>query len=245
LPLALGSLSRTSARWEARRTRIKRRLIDVAVQRAGIRSVADLGGVWAVDGKYLFHALDSGPMDRAVMVDTHPSEAFLARARAYPQLEVIEGNFGDRATAVRVGPTDAVILFDVLLHQVRPDWDEVLEMYARQTRCLIVFNQMWTGGPRTVRLLDLGRDEYLRNVPASEFHEEALDRLDEIAIDHGRPWRDVHHIWQWGIVRSDLESRVADLGFEQMHHRSAGRFAGLPHVDEHGWVWVRARAGRS
>ena len=40
----------------------------------------------------------------------------------------INANFGDRNIAERIGKIDAILLFYVLLHQVKPDWDEILEM---------------------------------------------------------------------------------------------------------------------
>ena len=65
----------------------------------------------------------------------------------------------------QVGRVDAIFLFDVLLHQVAPDWDTILEMYAKNVRVFGIYNQQWTGADTTVRLLDLGEEEYFRNVP--------------------------------------------------------------------------------
>jgi hypothetical protein len=105
---------------------IKLRVIDAAFERGDVRSVADLGGVWAVDGGYTFHALERHEPERAVLVDESVTPATAERARRHPQLEIVEGGFGDPAIAERVGRVDAVIMFDVLLHQVDPDWDEVM-----------------------------------------------------------------------------------------------------------------------
>ena len=85
-----------------------------------------------------------------------------------------------------VGDVDAVILYDVLLHQVRPDWNEVLRMYAPRTRHFIVYNQQWVKGPDTVRLVDLGKDEYFRSVPAGSAgfrsYVDLFDNLDQPAL---------------------------------------------------------------
>jgi hypothetical protein len=192
-----------------------------------------------VDGDYLFHAVERHGIDRAVEVDTHPTPGFKRRAASHPQVELIEGNFGARSSAEAVGEIDAVLLYDVLLHQVDPDWDEILALYGERARCLLVFNQQWIGGDETVRLLDLGREEYLANVPLSEFHETALEHLDEVHPTHGRPWRDVHHIWQWGITDSDLEAKAADLGFKRAFGEDVGNFPGLANFRNRAFLFVR------
>jgi hypothetical protein len=219
--------------------RAKLRLIDRACEDYDVRSLAELGGCWGVDGDYLFHALDQHEIERAVEVDTHPTEGFKARAAGRPQVELIESNFGAPESAERVGEVDAIVLYDVLVHQVAPDWDEVLAMYAPRARCLVILNQQWVGGEKTVRLLDLGPEAYLTNVPMREFHRSVLDRLDEVHPVHGRPWRDVHHIWQWGITDADLETKASELGFRRAFYQDVGRFPGLPNFRNRGFIFVR------
>lgn len=217
-------------------------LIDTAARLKGFESIADLGGVWGVEGGYLFHALDRYPLKRAVMIDTHPTPTFLAKAAKYPQLEVIKGNFGDPAISARAGAVDAVLFFDVLLHQVRPNWDEVLAMYA-QARCLIIYNQQWTGPGDVVRLFDLGEAEYFRNVPHKRSHPAYNDlfrKLDQPHPDHnGRLWRDVHHVWQWGISDAALEAKATALGYRLEFKKNYGRFGRLPQFENHGFVFVK------
>src|SRR5437016_12262854 len=100
----------------------KRELIDLACDRFQIRSFADLGGVWGVEGGYTFYALHRGDIDKAFLVDTD----FTARVREQqaprPALQLIEGNFGSEETIKQIGNVDAVMFFDTLLHQVDPDW---------------------------------------------------------------------------------------------------------------------------
>lgn len=131
-------------------------LIDRAFTSCRIESFADLGAVWGVEGAYTFRALDKYPVKEAVLVDGRITPTVAARANSYPQLRVIEGNFGDQEIADKVGNVDALFLFDVLLHQVSPDWDTILDMYAKNVRCLLIYNQQWIGSTTTVRLLDLG-----------------------------------------------------------------------------------------
>jgi hypothetical protein len=235
-------LTRVEKPIAARRMRrAKFDLIDRACDEHGARSIAELGGCWRVDGDYLFRAVEHHGIDRAVEVDTHPTEGFKRRAAEHPQVELVEGNFGTPEAAERVGEVDAVVFFDVLLHQVAPDWDEVLAMYAPHTRVFVILNQQWTRGEKTIRLHDLGRDEYLRNVPERDFHLSVVDKLDEIHPVHERPWRDVHHIWQWGITDADLEAKAAELGFSRVFYEDIGRFPGLENFRNRGFIFVRDR----
>ena len=64
---------------------------------------ADLGGVWGVEGAYTFHALDKHRVRDAVLVDTHLTPTVVARAKSYPQLRLINGNFGSQAVVDEVG----------------------------------------------------------------------------------------------------------------------------------------------
>jgi hypothetical protein len=216
-------------------------MIDHAFSTLGIESFADLGGVWKVEGAYTFHGLDNHPIKDAALVDTNLTPTVVDRAKSYPQLRLIDGNFGNQVLADKVGTVDAVFLFDVLLHQVSPDWDAILEMYAKNVRAFVIYNQQWTGS-ETVRLLDLGEKEYFRNVPRTRYHKayrNLFKKLDEIHPDHDRPWRDVHHIWQWGITDADLESTVDQLGFNLVYKKNCGRFGKLPNFENHAFIFSR------
>src|SRR3712207_8336532 len=46
--------------------------------------------------------------------------------------------------SMQVQGVDAVFFFDVLLHQVRPHWDEVLNLYSA-AKVVVIYNQQWTG----------------------------------------------------------------------------------------------------
>jgi hypothetical protein len=217
-------------------------LIDYAFKAEKLTSFADLGGIWGVEGGYTFHALDKHPVSKGVLVDTHPTEITTKKSKNYPNLQLIQGNFGSVDVARQVGPVDAIFLIDVLLHQVRPDWNQVLEIYAQQCRCLIIYNQQWIGSDSTVRLLDLGEDEYFNNVPhkreAKPYHD-LFQKLDQKHPDHDRPWRDVHHIWQWGITDDDLEKAAEKLGFRLLLKKNCGRFAQLKNFENHAFVFAK------
>jgi hypothetical protein len=222
--------------------RSKLDLIDLAMQRLGARTFADLGGVWGVEAGYTFYALSRGAT-AGVLVDTHPTATVLDKARAYPQLRVIHGNFGAEAVVAEVGQIDAVFLFDTLLHQVDPDWDRVLELYAARAKCLLIYNQQWVGPGRAVRLLDLGEEEYFRNVPHAPDevpYAGLFAKLDTPHPDHGgRLWRNVHNIWQWGVTDADLLGKMQDLGFRFRFFVNDGQFAHLKNFENHAFVFSR------
>lgn len=218
---------------------IKLRAIDAAFAGGRVKSVADLGGVWAVDGGYSFYALKTHRPERAVLVDESVTAATRERARNHPQLEIVEGSFGDPAIAERVGAVDAVILFDVLLHQVAPDWDEIMAMYAARARHLIIVQPQYVAGDETIRLVDLGRERYLEIVPDVPEHHEMWDRLDEYLPDRGRKYRDIHNIWQWGITDADLRRRAEELGLEEIHYEDGGVWQDRVAFGNHAFVFRR------
>ena len=233
-----GFLRRSNARPDPELGELKLRAIDYALARFGGRSVADLGGVWGVDAAYSFYALERHRLDCVVICDDDFTPAVVERARGDKRVRLERGNFGAPEFAQRVGEVDAVLLFDVLLHQVRPDWDEVIELYAPLTRCFILAGPWWNG-PKTERLLDLGRAAYLDAVPMPEFHAPILDRLDEINERRGRLWRDCHDIWQWGIADTDLRARLDALGYKLAYHENVGRWRGLDRFDDCSYVFAR------
>ena len=215
--------------------------LDFAFRRLGVSSFADLGCAYRVNGGYSFYSLDYYSVARAVLVDTHPTKEMLAEAAARKGVEVVQGNFGDAKIAERVGEVDAVFLFDVLLHQVSPDWDELLGLYAARTRLFVVHNPQWLG-PKTVRLPDLGEEEFLSNVPKpynEATYRAAIERPNEIAAAHGRTNRDVHHIWQWGITDSDLVSRMRSLGFGLRYFQDHGFFLSLENFRGHSFIFEK------
>jgi hypothetical protein len=99
-------------------------------------------------------------------------------------------------------------------------------------------------GPQTVRLPDLTKDQYDRLVPASPVHDEAWEQPHAIHPKYKRPYRDIHEIWQWGIVDADLDSACRDLGFQLVYYENAGMWQGLPAFENHAFVYERVPGGR-
>jgi len=174
----------------------KKRIIDFTFGSShhSPKSFADLGGIWNVDGAYTFYTLAKYKIESAYIIDTDFTETALNKSRNMANLKMIKGNFGDESIADKIGTVDVIFLFDVLLHQVKPDWNEIIKNYSKRTDCFVVFNQQWTGSEDTVRLLDLGRDEYFRNVPHSKEdpgYKVLFDKIDEMHPQHKKPWRDM------------------------------------------------------
>ena len=163
-------------------------------------SILDVGACWGVHGGYTFHALKSGRIERAVIADGDVTALTRARAAADPRITLAEGKIGDAAFIDALPPSDAAIVFDVLLHQVSPDWDAFLARYARQVNHFIIWNQDWIGSGQSVRFIERGLDWYLENVGDTNRARitEWFARHDEISPQFGRPWRDVHFFWQSG-----------------------------------------------
>jgi hypothetical protein len=218
---------------------LKRAIVDRALCEVQGRSIVDLGGAWAVDGHYTFHALDHHDLDRAVLVDAWPTDRLLEAASRYPRMSVMRDMLGDPEVPSRVGAVDVTLLFDILLHQVDPDWDQILAMYAPHTHAFGIVNPQWHGDGPAVRLLDLGLDRYRKVVPQTANLEPTLAKIDDLHPGYGRPHRDIFEIWQWGITDTALDRTLRELGFSQTYRASTGPWHGLAAFDNVGFVYVR------
>ncbi len=222
----------------------KKNLIDYAFNLPDmpLHYLADLGGVWKINGAYTFYTLDRYRIVQAFLVDTNFSAIVRNKSTKYPQLVLINDNFGRQSVLDQIKSVDAVLMFDMLLHQVRPDWDEILEMYAKISRVILIYNQQYTASERTVRLLDLGKDKYLDLLPfarKSPLYQKLFANLDQIHPEHNRPWRDIHNVWQWGITDQDLKKVMSRLGFELKYYNNCGPFGNLRHFENHAFVFVK------
>ena len=205
-------------------------------------SFADLGGVWGVNAAYTFYALDSYDIRSAFLVDTDFTPTVMRKSNKYDNLTIFNRDFGASTVPERIGKVDAIFLFDVLLHQVKPDWDEILEMYASVTHCYIVFNPQFIKSEKTVRLLELDVDEYFENVPHKKdapLYKALFENMYDIHPQHNRIWRDIHNVWQWGITNQDLYEKMMDLGFTLQYHKNCGQFGDLKNFQYHAFVFSK------
>lgn len=228
----------------------KARFLLEAGEAYDLRSFADLGGSWGVHGGYSVQALLAFPIEHAVLVDDFVPEPVRTRLAPYPQLQIVKGAFGLPETVAAVPEVDAVLLFDILLHQVAPDWGRILEFYAPKARHLLIYNQQWTGSNKTVRLTDMAPEDYVRNTPfaADEDRARALATVKGIYAGFGTPHtnfggkdrRDCPDIWQWGITGADLVAKCQSLGFRLDRMQNYGRFAPqLESFENHGFWFTR------
>lgn len=196
----------------------KARAIDYVVDELGVESFASLE-TGSAHGQYAFYAIEKAGVQRGTLVDVSARQpgalllSTLDRAAEHPGMRVLDGAFADARTLTEIGEVDAVLLFDVLLRLVEPDWDRTLELYAPITSSFVIANPQWEGDGETTRLIELGREKFLEAVPPWGPHLELFDRLHEWHSSQQRPYRDTTDVWQWGITNSDLETKMAELGF--------------------------------
>jgi len=228
--------------WLRRLEPDKLNLIDVAVRRFRPQSFADLGGVWNVDGGYSFYALEQHGIPRGALVDYTITEPVRDRQRFHPEFRLLTGSFGSPKVAQQVGPVDMVMMFYVLLHQVDPDWDEVLRLYAPQTSHFLIVNPQYDL-PKTLRLLECGPVDYFRHVPHSSDepdYRRAFADLDQLDPNLGRPYRTSPSIWQWGITDHDLIAVVESLGFKLEYYQTGKQWPML-HVQSNAFLFRKTR----
>lgn len=221
---------------------IKKETIDAAFQMFPIKKVAELGCVWKIDGAYGLYMQEKYRLQKMYMVDTDWTEAALEKCDLHEEIEVIKGNFGTTEIRNRIGNVDAVVFFDILPHQVAPDWDMLLSLYAGHTKVFIIVEPFYIGGPITVRLLDLGKEMYFKNVPHNESHptyKSLFEKMYDMHPDQKRIWRDIHNVWQWGITRNDLIMTLEKLGFSLEYLKNWGQFGHLENFQYNAMVFSR------
>lgn len=222
----------------------KKKLIDLVFSELSTcgASFVDCGGNWNVDGAYTFYALDRYKPVSAFLVDTNFTELSLNTARRYNNLTLINDNFAKKSILSRIGKVDIVFFFDVLLHQVKPDWDEVLDMYSKIASRIVIHNPQYVASNKSIRLLDLGETEYFKNVPHTRkepTYNALFDKMYEINTEHNRIWRDIHNVWQWGITDSDLYKHMDKLGFSLKYSKNYGQSGPLENFENHGFLFQK------
>lgn len=220
----------------------KKDLLDTAFTESEISKVADLGCVYGVDCAYGLYVLDKYKPDHIVMVDTHWTETAIEACKSNRKIRILQKSFGSPEVTEQLGGVDTIILFDVLLHQVAPDWDGVLQMYAPYTKFFVIFNPQYMASETSVRLLDLGYEKYFENVPhdiRDPAYKSLFMKMWEIHPEHGRIWRDVHHVWQWGITDHDLFDTMEQIGFVLTYFKNHGRFGNLKNFENHAFIFSK------
>ena len=225
--------------------------IDFAVDALGIESFASLDNAPDTYGEHAFYAIEKPSVRAGVLADVRttrrPRDQLLnviERAAEHPGMRVLDGDALTRETITEIGTVDAVLLIDVLLHTVDPDWDRLLQLWAPATSCFVIVNPQWRQGEETIRLIDLGREGFARAVPPYPSHRQLFDRLEEWYPAQHRPVRDARFVWQWGITDADLEAQLAQLGFSRDYERDLGAFPGADAFIDKAFVFSRPELGR-
>jgi hypothetical protein len=216
-------------------------LISLAAQMYNLRSLIDVGGCWGVNGGYTFHAMKNAGVKHAGIIDGSITELTRERAQYVPNVHLITGGLGDRKVVEKLPAMDIALIFDILLHQVSPDWDEVLALYAEKVDHFCIFNQDWVG-EETIRFVDEGPDWYMKNVIYTDEQRtrEWFDKHDEMHPSLGKPWRDVYFFWQWGITSADIVKVMNRLGFQLDFMWNYGtRYKHLPKIEDRGYLFSR------
>lgn len=205
------------------------------------KTFADLGGVWKVDAAYTIYTLKNFPIKKAFIVDTNFNNRVDKRLSRYNNLTKIKGDFGRGEIVSQIRDVDIIYFFDVLLHQVNPNWDEILEMYSKICRCFIIFNQQYIGSDNTIRLTNLSLEEYENLAPkrSDDLYDFVFKHKNEINTEYNKPWKDVHNIWQWGITDSDLRNKLKSLGYTEKYYKNYGRFSNLEFFEEHAFIFLK------
>ena len=205
-------------------------------------SFADLGGVWKVNAAYTIHALRHSSVRRGSIVDTDFPAWVEKKLGRFPNLQVVHADFGSSEAIAAVGHVDVVFMFDVLLHQANPDWDEILSAYARIAPCFVIYNQQYILEEQTVRLTDLPLERYmaLTSDKRADLYSYVYEHKHELHPTYQKPWGDIHNIGQWGITDGDLRTAMTDLGFSEVYYRNYGMFLDLPAFENHAFVFKRS-----
>lgn len=204
-------------------------------------SFADLGGVWKVNAGYTIFALKNYDIKRAVIVDTNYNRIVERKLMSFGNLVKIQGNFGSDDIIAAVGNVDAIFFFDVLLHQVAPDWDEVLSKYSSISDCFVIYNQQYLVGSEAFRLTDLPLERYKELVPErkDDLYDFIYAHKNEINEEHNRPWKDVHNILQWAITDDALRELMGKLGYREVFFKSCGPFSNSDYFENHAFVFIK------
>ncbi len=132
-------------------------LISQAIDRYGLKSIIDVGACSGVNGAYTFHALASGKIERAVITDGEITDITRKRAAGGARSELRQGDIGDADFIDALSHSDAAIMFDVLLHQVGPRWDDSLQDIRAK----------WITSSSTIRIGLAGTQAFVSSIRAS------------------------------------------------------------------------------
>ena len=216
-------------------------LLCLAAQHFTIDSLCDIGGVWGVDGGYSIYAKNVIGIPKVRLIDSHWTES-AKRLCADAGVQIEESFCSDSLEKLKDESWDAVCLFHFLLHQVSPDWREILRSLAPSVDYFLINNPQWTNGKMGFRLLDEGIEKYFSYVPHQKT-EESYAKMIESPHDfddfHQKANRDLHHIWQWAITNDDLFDCMNSLGFSLKYMRPSTVWEHNENFQDFGFIFEK------
>jgi len=224
----------------------KAQLIDHAQILRPFKSFADLGSCWGVNGGYAFYAreLCGSNFERGYIVDQYITPLTIDRANSQPNIHLLQGMLGSELVRKSVGKVDALLMFDILLHQVAPDWNQFITDWLPLTDTVIIYNQNWFKSKKTIRFVNYGLDWYFKNVYFNN-NEEGLRKWfashhlfneQQLKIE-----RDIHDWWQWGIVPQDIVGLFASNGFDLLFANTYDSWSEFPWIINQGMIFGRSK----
>lgn len=221
-------------------------LLCLANELYQLKSLCDIGGVWGVEGGYSIYAKSVLGIPDVTLIDSHWTEESRVLCR-HSGVE-IEENFLNLSKVVCDQQSwGAVCLFHFLLHQVSPDWREILRILSNKVTCFLINNPQWIKDKTGFRLLDLGVENYFSFVPhdkSDPSYKKILESPFEIDEFHQKANRDLHHIWQWAITNDDLIDCMKALGFHLVYMRPSGVWDHNENFQDFGFIFEKTNEPR-
>jgi len=202
---------------------------------------ADLGACWGVHGGYAKFVAETFPIKRVSIVDQHVTPETVEWVKQSDRARTVSAMLGSEKALSEVGDVDAVAMFDILLHQVSPDWDQLISMWATKARCFILHNPMWTVGDTTLRFPDHGIEWFKANVIYTDAKrlEDWFRHHNEFDKKQGKLQRDVHNFWQFGITQRDMLALFEKLGYRIEFLSFFKKRRTHPWIQNYGYIFHR------
>ena len=206
-------------------------------------SLGDIGGIWGVDGGYGVYAKTVLGINEVQIIDSHWTDT-AKQACDNAGIKIVDSFVDTYLHDGRLDNTDCVCLFHFLLHQVSPDWREILRKLSFSVKIVLINNPQWIHGKAGFRLTELDSNEYFSLVPHSESEANYKDLYNaplEIDPLHKKPRRDLHHFWQWAITNNDLITWMSSLNYELKYIRPSTLWSHNKHFQDYGFIFYNTK----
>lgn len=206
-------------------------------------SLCDIGGVWGVDGGYGVYAKTVLGIEEVRIIDSHWTDT----AKQFCNdsgIKIVDSFIDSYLHEDRLGNIDCVCLFHFLLHQVSPDWREILRKLSSSVKIVLINNPQWIHGKAGFRLTELPSKEYFSLVPHSENEQNYQDLYTaplDIDAFHKKPRRDLHHFWQWAITNNDLITWMNSLNYDLRYIRPSTVWSHNNHFQDYGFIFYNTK----